>query len=245
MAKKRKKVWGLVAVSLVLAFFIFQNSPHSKKTQPSTRPAFVIIPTSPAPKFTAAARSTPVELSRHLPMTVTPPRNLVAPVETLDVRQARREAKRILSDAYAALKAAHEEFGRYSTDFHFVGFTPFEEQESAVIEYKTGFIKPFDDVELIETKHSSENPESMSTDTFMNIPINVTNSDRNAILYSESAKTVLLGNYAKYCKNGCTATEDSFEMLLVRPLKGHGKDVWIINEKKELILACDGLLTEC
>ncbi|MEK6556622.1 MAG: hypothetical protein AABZ31_15335, partial [Bdellovibrionota bacterium] len=97
---------------------------------------------------------------------------------------------------------------------------------STTLNYKMGFLAP-----LNASQH-------MDTDSFIGEPTGVDNETYN---YSKEAATIRLADYASYCERGCFADERGFELLLVIPLDENHFDVWLINDKKQLKLAKDGL----
>lgn len=239
----KKRVGIFLVILLLVVFFLFSKSPSLYKTEsPQESNASVAIPAPPKAKITPLIRT---EKTDSKPSTTIELKESTPPTLTHEIEQARQEAKMLLSSAYTALKSTHAEIGRYSTDFNAIGFDPFVHKEGEIVRYKLGFLQPFEPDALIETDTIHESPESMSTDSMMTYPINITAPKREVASYSDEAKSVSLNDYSKYCKMGCTANTDSFEILLVRPLEGHGKDVWLINDKKEIILVCDGLIGDC
>ncbi len=160
-----------------------------------------------------------------------------------EIEKLRNKAKTSLASIFSAQRAFHAEFGRYSTDFNALGFSPVEVQQHGVLEYKIGFLNPY--TPDTPTPGLSENPESMTSDTYMNVPVNITNPARDVAAYSDPAKKLSLEEFRRYCQMGCTADRDRFELLLVLPLENGQHDVWLINDKKEFVHACNGLTERC
>lgn len=172
--------------------------------------------------------------------TVTPPpaENPEVPKE---VQRLRNEAKASLAGAFSSLRAFHSEYERYSTDFWAIGFKPSAIEEKKPLDFKMGFLTQYDP----EQPLNSEVPAAMITDTYMRVNENITNPNRDRPSYSDAAKEISLDNYRRYCQMGCTADRDRFEMILVVPVGEGRNDVWLINDKKELVQACDGLKEKC
>lgn len=239
MSQEKKWILGIGFLILIIALLFLTKTKEQNKIQTIEPTADVLAD----PPITTEAISTEAHTPAHSsPESVHIPAENAVPPEVL---QARQEAKGTLSSAYTALKAFQAEYGRYSTDFYALGYEPMQIQQKGVVNFKVGFAKAFYSEELIENEEILENPESMSSDTYMRTPINITSPEREVASYSEPVKKISLDDYQKYCSMGCTATNDSFEIILVRPLEGHGNDVWIINDKKEIRLVCDGLKQDC
>lgn len=163
-----------------------------------------------------------------------------------EVKRLRDEARFSLAGLFSALRAYHSDYGRYSTDLNSIGFVPLAIDQKASLAYKFGFLKPyFPEPVIAKVEPKGENPESTSTDTFMNVPINITAPNRDAPSYTPEARNISLDAFHRYCQIGCTATRDRFEILLVVPLGNDQNDVWLINDKKEVLHACDGLKERC
>ncbi|MBY0313978.1 MAG: hypothetical protein K2Q26_00535 [Bdellovibrionales bacterium] len=159
--------------------------------------------------------------------------------EPEDVKRARTLAKMTLSSMYTAQKAYHSEFGRYTTDLKMAGWMPAEKE----IVYKAGFVKAYWADPESEFEIDEEDPRFMDSDTFagFTVPSEVPNEPPSFYSVSEKVKSSRLGDYQQHCKNGCTAGPDHFEILLVMPLQDEKHvDVWLINNKKELVLVQDG-----
>lgn len=160
-------------------------------------------------------------------------------VEPEDVKRARTLAKMTLSSMYTAQKAYHAEFGRYTTDLKMAGWMPAEKE----LVYKAGFVKAYWADPESEFEIDEEDPRFMDSDTFagFTVPSEVPNEPPSFYSVSEKLKSSRLGDYQQHCKNGCTAGPDHFEILLVMPLQDEKHvDVWLINDKKEIVLVQDG-----
>ncbi len=233
-------VFIVVFILVVLSFLFFRSpSKNNHEVSAVTTSAPTTAPLSITARIPASLPSSKTQAVTTSPIA---PTIAAQPAIPLEVAEARSKSKMTLSSAYSALKAFRMEFGRFSTDLRFVGFAPLEYQESEIVKYKIGFLQSFTPNERIEIRNYKENPEALSTDTMVD---ESNNSDRKARTYSSLAQNVSLNDYAQFCKMDCTASPESFELILVYPLEGHGNDIWLINDKKEPILACDGLLNDC
>lgn len=144
-----------------------------------------------------------------------------------DIKSIRSKQKLHLSAIYTALKAMHADFKRYSTDLHYMGYRPDTE-----IDLKIGFIKPYYPADLETSENSYEDPERMT---------NVLSADDPAVTITDLADAIDLSSYEHLCKKGCTANEKGFEIMVVSPLQNGKHDVWVINEKKEIVQVQDGM----
>lgn len=138
------------------------------------------------------------------------------------VARLRANAKWALESGYMTLKAIQAEHGRYTSDLRSIGWTP----RSTTLNYKMGFLAP------------PNASQYMNTDSFIG---EATGVDNETYKYSKEAAAIRLADYVSYCERGCFADERGFELLLVIPLDEKRLDVWLINDKKQLKLAKDGL----
>jgi hypothetical protein len=157
------------------------------------------------------------------------------PVATPDeIKALRQQAKAALSGFYSSQRAFHMEFNRYTTDLKAAGWTP----SAGAMNYKLGFLAEAALPPQTETDGSLEDPRRKSTDDFDGE--DYTNQER--FQYSREAEGLTLQEFAHYCKRGCTADAETFEIMLILPLGDNRHvDVWLINEKKELVQARDGV----
>ncbi len=230
--KNRNRILILGVLVALLLFFgrDFFSSKESIALDPSRTPASVprerstniSSPTIPSP----AATQTPAPLIAKAPSIQEP---------DLQVQQLRNKAKTVLASGYTAQRSFHYERKRYSTDLKIIGWQPFVEKE---INFQFGFLEPFFPEELAVYVASSEEPECLSTECYIGT---FGHESEDPYEYSDQTRDLKLSDYKKYCKSGCTASENSFESLLVVPLPNGGVDVWTINEKKEMELVQDGL----
>jgi hypothetical protein len=156
--------------------------------------------------------------------------------ELKKIENMRSEAKMSLAANYTALMSFHAEWDRYTTDLKSMGFAPYRSE----LIYKLGFIKQFQPSEVANqnTNEDFNSTKNLTTDAFIG---EKESQSGKVYRYAPELNNINLDEYSKYCQRGCTATDKEFEILLVLPLLNSGKvDVWIINEKKEIIQVLDG-----
>lgn len=189
--------------------------------------AWYFYPTSPKTEVT---ETRPVEVSKPSPpkkVVRVPPK--VVPVKKdlpENIQDIRSKQKLHLAATYTAMKAMYADKNRYSTDLMYMGYGVDSE-----IDFKIGFIKPYYPAELETTEHSYEDPERMTNDLCI---------EGESGTITESANAINLSDYEHLCKKGCTADENGFEIMVVSPLRNGKHDVWVINEKKEIVQVQDG-----
>ncbi len=158
--------------------------------------------------------------------------------ELKEIQKLRSEAKMTLASNYAAMASFRAELNRYTTDLKSAGFM----LSKSEISYKLGFLKQFhpagdNNQNTNEDFHSEKN---LTTDTFIGEKDSLSNQ---IFKYATGVENINLDDYSKYCKKGCTASANEFEILLVLPLPNSSQvDVWTINEKKVLEQVLDGTL---
>lgn len=152
-----------------------------------------------------------------------------------EVEHLRSFAKGSLSAAYTAQRSYMSEFGRFTTDLEGTGWQPIE----PIMRFKMGFLEEF--IPVTENGHV-ENPRYMNTDNFVNREAGIGSNDQPYFFkYSPEAEYINLDHFGRYCRQGCTASERDFEMILVLPLGEDKHDVWLINSNKQIELVQDGL----
>ncbi len=146
----------------------------------------------------------------------------------------RSSAKATLSAMYSALMSFHAEHGRYTTDLYAAGFSL---NSSNIKPLKTGFI-----YEMNKNDQSDiglkENTSRMNTDFFVSL---AASDQKNPVAYTEEAEKINFKDFEKFCRNKCSADENSFEIISIIPFDDDHVDVWIMNERKEMIQVQDGL----
>ncbi len=178
-----------------------------------------------------------IEVQKNVSVTSTTLVISAAAQKTFDpemVSQKRSQAKATLSAMYSALMSFHVEHGRYTTDLYAAGFSLYGNTQSL----KTGFI---DDANIISNQpivSIGETRNRMNSDFFVfKGPI----SENNKPTYTKEAEQINFKDYEKFCRNKCTADENSFEVISIIPFDDDHVDVWIMNERKEMIQVQDGL----
>lgn len=164
-----------------------------------------------------------------------PEKNEFTTSELNEIEKLRSEAKMSLAANYTALKAFYAEWNRYTTDLKAMGFTPIKSE----LHFKLGFTKQFQPSEANQnTNEDFSSTKNLSTDTF----IGEKEAQSGQIFrYAPGLDSINLDEYSRYCERGCTATDKDFEILLILPLLNSKKvDVWVVNEKKEIIQVLDG-----
>ena len=146
------------------------------------------------------------------------------------ITQLRSLAKLNLSALYTAQITFFSEFDRYSTDLVFIGWSP----SQSPMDFKIGFLREFRPAKLVVLDGTEEDPSRMDSDEFLG-------SD-GSFQYTSAAETLKLYEYEKFCRLGCTATNKTFEILVVLPLGDSGKvDLWSITHDKKLLQLWDGV----
>lgn len=146
-----------------------------------------------------------------------------------EVERIRTEMKISLAVLYAAQKSFWAETGRYSTDLKAVGFTT----QGKELWSKLGFLSPYSPPEIL----GKEDPRVMDTDSLFR-----ESDPAKAPRLRFTARPVDLGSLARFCRQGCTATADQFEIIAAAQLmEGYPPDVWLITEKKTIRSVSNGL----
>lgn len=222
----------LIAVVLVaIAFFALRPQKSKVETPIETGKPYTEIPAAETPREPKPA---PVEKASPPPATTKP--LPVGPTLPMDkIQELRNQARAHLSASYTAQRAFRAEFGRYTTDLKAMGWAP----TSANVAFKLGFLTEFRPNPSNDPPMDIvEDPRQMSTDSFVGDRFD----DISTFRYEDSANSLALSEYSRFCSNGCTANDDSFEMLLAVPLGDSDHvDVWIVNEKKQMEMVFDGV----
>ena len=153
------------------------------------------------------------------------------------VNQKRSHAKFTLSNMYLALSSFHAEHGRYTSDLTLGDFKLTEGVQAS----KTGFINVFLIDENSRISGMSENDESPYRNNSDYFVISKYQQQKIQPFYTKEAEQIDFKDYEKFCKNKCSADENSFEIISIIPFDEDHVDVWIMNERKELIQVQDGL----
>ena len=146
------------------------------------------------------------------------------------IEEVRSEIKTSLASIYGAEKSFYSEFKRYSTDLKALGFFPDKKDRWS----KMGFLTPFFP---IRPDLKTEDPRIMDLDALARTELD----DSKRLAFKPTAD-FSMEDLQKYCQQGCTASEDQFEIIAGAILaEGNPPDVWVINEKKEIHQIQDGL----
>lgn len=147
--------------------------------------------------------------------------------DTEALETTRSMLKNNLSALYTGQRLFHEEYKRYTTDLVFIGpiLTP-------NTNFKYGFVRPYRDVDTIIVEGAAEDPMRMTSDDVM--------SFETESSYTPEAEAIDLRSFASYCKKGCTASGNQFEILIVAPLPNGKFDAWVIDEEKKIQQVLDG-----
>lgn len=222
----------LIAVVLVaIAFFALRSKRSPVETPVESGKPYTEIPVAETPQ---EPKPSPVEKVSPPPATTKP--LPVGPSLPMDkIQELRNQARAHLSASYTAQRAFRAEFGRYTTDLKAMGWAP----TSANVAFKLGFLTEFRPNPSNDPPMDIvEDPRQMSTDSFVGDRFDDVTSYR----YDDIANSLALGEYSRFCSNGCTASDDSFEILLAVPLGDTDHvDVWILNEKKQMEMVFDGV----
>ncbi|MES3038891.1 MAG: hypothetical protein V4736_13360 [Bdellovibrionota bacterium] len=152
-----------------------------------------------------------------------------------EINEIRSNAKTALAAVYTSQQAYFAEFGRYTTDLKSLGWTP----PKATLDFKLGFLIGSIPPESNATDDLPEETSRMDTDIFIGEEMEET---REKYQYDEVTEKIKLQDYARLCPNGCTATQEGFEMLIAVPLGDEQHvDIYLINSEKEIIHVQDGL----
>jgi len=232
----RRGYWFIPALAILgtlLALYLFF---HTKEEQvqpplPGAPAVTPIAPPLPAPaKASSDSAVSVTEPARAVTATAKKPFPLALTPEQIEA--IRTEMKVSLAAMYGAEKSYFSEYGRYTTDFNQLGYSP----ERREINIKTGFVAAYQPENPLKT----EDPRFMSFDEFFSeYP---PKGGQDPLKFSPSAEGFRLADVSRFCRQGCTASESGFEIISASNLDGDPDlDVWTINEKKELVHAFDDL----
>lgn len=142
-----------------------------------------------------------------------------------EIAKRRSAVKASLSAIYTSNASFFAEYNRYTTDLAAAGYMPIE----GVLAAKYGFLSAY---EPRGGREENENPARHSSDIFLNLQ----DEDGEPLYkYDDHTKDVDLSQYAKYCRDGCTATDSRFEVVAAFNLdEDDTMDVWIIDSNKEI-----------
>lgn len=145
------------------------------------------------------------------------------PKEIEDLRQM---TKANLGGAFTAFHASKAEFGRFSTDFMTVGFEPHFKE----LPFKLGFLEAYWPEKLVRYETIEETPDYMTSDAWVNFDVN----ESGYKYASPEVEDIDLSQFSSFCKMGCTAGEDYFELMSAFLVDNETIEVWTIDHKKRL-----------
>lgn len=150
------------------------------------------------------------------------------------VSNIRSQLKMNLAALYTGEISFKADYGRYSTDLIFIGWTPEREK----MNYKMGFLAEHWPRDIAVMDGQQEDPSRMNTDFFVN---QFLNDSKTPATYINFASSINLEDYRRFCENSCSAYKNSFEIIIVAKFENDQEDVWIINQDKNLIHVKDGI----
>jgi len=140
------------------------------------------------------------------------------------------EIKGNLASMYVAQKAFHAEFGRYTTDLKAIGWDP----RAGEVNVKIGFAEPAMGVSDLVDDESLES--RLDSDYFTQLTTDPLSGEKVSYKYSKFGEDISLKNLSQYCRRGCSATSDRFEIMAVSKIGPNGEpDVWLIDDDKNII----------
>lgn len=147
-----------------------------------------------------------------------------------EIAQRRSATKSALSSAYTSIIAFHAEYDRYTTDLAAAGYMP----QEGVMPAKFGFLQAY---EPRGGRAENENPSRYSSEIFLNLQ---DEEGQPLYRYDKHSTGVDLGKYARFCRDGCSASDTRFEIIAAFNLdEDETLDVWIIDQNKDIRHAVD------
>ena len=141
----------------------------------------------------------------------------LAPPSEEELRQTQMEMKISLAALYGAEKSFFAEYNRYSTDLRAIGYQPEAGKE---LRAKMGFLHAFNP----HRPEKNERPDFMSTEEYVSDP-------QYRLKFTPEAEAAHLDDAARFCHQGCTASDSGFEIAIVTTTNGQS-DVWTVNHNK-------------
>jgi hypothetical protein len=227
LRSKRPWHWVCLLIALLALILLVTYWPGPAKENDSQRAANPKVAplAQPAPQLSLSPKIARDDSSN-------PPRSLP---DEATIQSLRARVKLNLSTIYAAQKSFFADFGHYSTDLVFIGWSP----NVAQMDFKLGFLQPFQPSKPAVAGGTEEDPSRMDSDEFLGV-LNHDQSEPGH--YTKAAEAISLAEFERFCRKGCTANTNSFEVLVILPLGESGKvDVWTINESKKLQQVWDGV----
>lgn len=161
---------------------------------------------------------------------------LKAPYTEKEIQEIRVGMRVSLAALYGAQKSFFSEYNRYASDFDALGYSP----EEKVFRFNTGFLRPYYPSASRSTPVEREAQQIHSYESIVEREIREMGQAGHK--FSPEMQNVRLEEAASFCRNSCTASETQFEMISVANLdEDPDLDVWLMNDKKELVQVQDDL----
>lgn len=137
----------------------------------------------------------------------------------------RAQTKSTLRIVFIGEYAFFKKHNRYTTDLKAIGYEPLE---GTKFHQKFGFLDAFNSSQTI----TNESTDRKNSDVYI----------KAGVEYAPQAQGVSLEKARAYCRMGCGATADKFEAMAAANLdQDEDLDLWIINERKEIVHVFDDL----
>ncbi len=236
--RNRKKIWFGVFFSLLIAAVFVSRWQVERLPMADALDSPPLTEAATVRKLAPTKNGTPAKAdlgagSKTQPLAQSSP-SPFKPLSPKEILEARSEMKMSLAAPYGAQKAFYAEHRRYSTDLlNGVGFLPDAEKQRWS---KVGFLSPYSPEKTI----GAEDPRYFDIDEYskdQETPVTFT--------YRQTGQGFSLADLSRYCEHRCTANDQQFEIMAAAILvEGNAPDIWIINEKKVIRHARDGLVKD-
>lgn len=224
--------WRLIITCLIVAGFWWLSP--TKVTPPTLVENFApatLNQTAPVEQSVSVGLAAPQKILKPAPRGLTASKLNSISLTEKEVASLRSDMKANMSMIYTAQASFFSDYKRYTTDIHYTGYTLRRPSP-----FKMGFLTPF---------HAHEVEPNERVDELLNSDALVTLSQPDEVEtqpYTQTAKNIDLEDLSQYCSNGCTANEEGFESVFAANLDDDDTlDVWVINEKKQIIHKVDDL----
>jgi hypothetical protein len=233
--RKRWLSWGWVIV-MALALFWFWPKRESSSERDAAKAIGKPSARNPAPataKPVTEASANPEGQPKGKP-------RLTKAEHDKWAQSVQTQMKVALAGNYGGEKSFYSEYRRYSTDFNATGYLP----ESEEISFKVGFIRTFNPLKSVGPTEGTSHPVSSldELNQYLQEKARRNGQEPKPFKFADSAKGVRIEDAARYCQSECTASETGFEAIAVANLDDDPDlDVWLINDKKEMLHVHDDL----
>mgnify|MGYP003392937427 CR=1 FL=1 len=229
---KNSKRWRLILPILLVGWFLWsrQEQQHTADTNRTgnLHIAKQTLIKQPVNSLQASPRKSASIESKGL----TAEKLVTTTLTVEEIKSIRSSIKLNMSALYTAQASFNSDVQRYTTDIAYAGFSL--EKPSY---FKMGFLSPFHPHET----YQKEQPEDSLNSDALVLKDSYREQD-GEIPYHPTASEIDLDQLSKYCTKGCTAAEDGFEAIFAANLDSDDTlDVWLINEKKQIIHKVDDL----